>query len=80
MFWGDVRREHIGSGFRVIDVDKCDGCGTCLMLGCQAIQKQDGQVYIDAALCAGDACTICEQVCPKKAISPISTAATKELK
>jgi indolepyruvate ferredoxin oxidoreductase alpha subunit len=54
---------------RVVDTDKCTQCGTCLRLGCSAIQTKDGQVFIDATLCAGDICTICEQLCPKQAIS-----------
>jgi len=60
---------------RAVDVDKCDDCGICLRLGCPAIQKLDGQVYIDAALCVGDACTICEQLCPKKAIGSLPAVA-----
>ncbi len=58
------------SGQRSIDPDKCDNCGVCLRLGCPAIQKLDEKLYIDATLCAGDACTLCEQLCPKKAIAP----------
>jgi len=54
---------------RVINAEKCDQCGTCLLLGCPAIQSDDGQVFIDPALCVGDACTICEQLCPKQAIT-----------
>jgi indolepyruvate ferredoxin oxidoreductase alpha subunit len=54
---------------RVVDIEKCNQCGACLKLGCPAIQSRDGQVFIDATLCAGDICTICEQLCPKKAIS-----------
>jgi len=60
------------SGIRVVDIDKCDDCEVCLKIGCPAIQKLDEQIYIDATLCAGDACTICEQLCPKKAIGPLS--------
>ena len=60
------------SGVRTVDVDKCDNCEVCLKIGCPAIQKLDKQIYIDATLCAGDACTICEQLCPKKAIGPLS--------
>jgi len=55
---------------RVVDTEKCDQCGTCLMLGCPAIQSENGRVYIDAALCVGDACTVCQQICPRKAIAP----------
>ncbi len=54
---------------RVVDIEKCNQCGTCLKLGCPAIQSRDGQVFIEPTLCAGDICTICEQLCPKKAIS-----------
>jgi indolepyruvate ferredoxin oxidoreductase alpha subunit len=55
---------------RVVDTEKCNQCGTCLRLGCAAIQTSpDGRVFIDATLCAGDICTICEQLCPKQAIS-----------
>jgi indolepyruvate ferredoxin oxidoreductase alpha subunit len=54
---------------RVVNVEKCDKCGVCLRLGCPAIQSTDGRVFIDATLCAGDICTICEQLCPQKAIS-----------
>jgi len=60
------------SGVRTVDVDKCDNCEVCLKIGCPAIQKLDKQIYIDATLCAGDACTICEQLCPRKAIGPLS--------
>jgi indolepyruvate ferredoxin oxidoreductase, alpha subunit len=55
---------------RAVDTELCSQCGTCLKLGCSAIQTaKDGKVFIDASLCAGDICTICEQLCPKKAIS-----------
>ena len=57
-----------GTNARTIDVEKCDQCGTCLLIGCPAIQSETGQVYIDAALCVGEACTICQQLCPRKAI------------
>jgi len=54
---------------RKVDVALCSQCGACLKLGCPAIQSVDGQVSIEPSLCAGDICTICEQLCPKKAIS-----------
>ncbi len=62
------------NGQRAVEVEKCDDCETCLRIGCPAIQKLDEQVYIDATLCAGEACTICEQLCPKKAIGPLIPA------
>ena len=54
---------------RKVDIEKCNQCGTCLKLGCPAIQNKNGQVFIEPTLCAGDICTICEQLCPQKAIS-----------
>jgi indolepyruvate ferredoxin oxidoreductase alpha subunit len=59
------KRNHI----RVIDVEKCNQCGACLRLGCPAIQSSNRQVFIAPALCVGDACTLCEQLCPHQAIS-----------
>ena len=60
-------------GPRAVDADKCDGCGVCLKIGCPAILRENEQIYIDATLCAGDACTVCQQLCPQKAIEPLST-------
>jgi indolepyruvate ferredoxin oxidoreductase alpha subunit len=57
---------------RVVDTEKCNGCGICLMLGCPAIQIVNEQVYIDTTLCVGNACTICQQICPQQAIVPES--------
>jgi len=54
---------------RKVDTEKCSQCNYCLSLGCPAIQSADGQVFIEPSLCAGDICTICEQLCPQKAIS-----------
>jgi indolepyruvate ferredoxin oxidoreductase alpha subunit len=53
---------------RKVDTEKCVQCNYCLNLGCGAIQSADGQVFIEPTLCAGDACGICEQLCPQKAI------------
>jgi indolepyruvate ferredoxin oxidoreductase alpha subunit len=58
---------------RAIDSEKCNQCGVCLLLGCPAIQQNEsGQVFIDTALCVGTACTICQQLCPQRAIAPQS--------
>ncbi|MCX7912867.1 MAG: indolepyruvate ferredoxin oxidoreductase subunit alpha, partial [Dehalococcoidales bacterium] len=58
------RRENI----RRIDAERCDRCGVCLRLGCPAIQREGERILIEPTLCAGDICTICEQVCPHGAI------------
>lgn len=65
------------SGIRVINTEKCSQCGTCLLLGCPAIQKDNKRVYIDAGLCVGDACSICQQICPKQAITTQSETMVK---
>jgi indolepyruvate ferredoxin oxidoreductase alpha subunit len=49
-----------------IDNEKCKNCGTCLRLGCPAIQKKDGQTRITAETCVG--CGLCESVCAFGAI------------
>ncbi len=62
--------------------ENCNGCGTCLRLGCSAISRSDikdektGRLKsrIDPVLCVG--CSICAQVCPRKAI--VSTATENE--
>jgi len=56
------------SGPFSVDAEKCNECGMCLLLGCSAIQKMDEKIVIDPTLCAGDICTICEQVCARGAI------------
>lgn len=58
---------------RTIDSNKCDQCGTCLLAGCPAIQRENERIYIDTALCIGASCTICEQICARKAIRPLSS-------
>ena len=53
-----------------VDADKCIGCRKCIReLGCPAlILDSDGKkAKIDPSLCTG--CTLCEQICPVKAIS-----------
>ena len=53
-----------------VDPGRCIACGKCIReLGCPAIiLDSDGRkARIDASLCTG--CTLCEQVCPVKAIS-----------
>ena len=57
---------------RAIDAEKCNQCGTCLLIGCPAIQSENERFHIDTALCVGEVCTICEQLCPHRAIAPQS--------
>ena len=60
---------------RAVDAEKCNNCGTCLLLGCSAIQRDGERVFIEPSLCVGDACTVCEQLCPHRAIGVKGEAA-----
>ena len=60
----------------VIDQEKCNQCGACLLLGCSAIQSDNGEITIDPVLCVGGVCGVCRQVCPKHAIGEATTGAT----
>jgi len=57
---------------RYVDTARCNKCGVCLMIGCPAIQKKDDEIIIDQLSCMGDACAVCEQVCPRRAIAPLT--------
>jgi indolepyruvate ferredoxin oxidoreductase, alpha subunit len=54
-----------------IDTGKCNCCDVCLTLGCSAILKEGDKMSIDEALCIG--CSLCQQLCPQKAINPPSS-------
>ncbi|XUW99527.1 MAG: indolepyruvate ferredoxin oxidoreductase subunit alpha [Dehalogenimonas sp.] len=53
-----------------LSIEKCDDCGACLLIGCSAIvKKENGPITIDPAVCLGDNCTLCKQICPRGAIT-----------
>ncbi|MEL7562293.1 indolepyruvate ferredoxin oxidoreductase subunit alpha [Dehalogenimonas sp. 4OHTPN] len=55
---------------RIINTEKCDNCGACLLIGCSAIKKSESDgIIIDSGACVGGYCALCQQVCPKEAIS-----------
>jgi MinD superfamily P-loop ATPase len=55
-----------------IDVDKCDGCGLCISVcSCNIISLvNDKATIIPKNGCSGcrQWCTLCEDICPNKAI------------
>lgn len=52
-----------------VDEDKCIECGSCSKINCPAISSAGGKPVINTFLCNG--CTVCAQICPKKAIKVI---------
>ena len=48
-------------------VTGCRNCGACMRLGCPAIERGEGGVRINAALCNG--CGLCVSMCAFGAIS-----------
>jgi indolepyruvate ferredoxin oxidoreductase alpha subunit len=53
-----------------INAAKCTHCYVCLTLGCSAIREDNSGFLIDSQLCMGEGCTLCQQLCPQKAIGP----------
>jgi len=60
-----------------IEASLCDQCNVCLLLGCPAIQRNNGGIFIEASLCVGRGCTLCRQLCPRKAIYATEAAGVK---
>ncbi len=53
---------------QVVNADRCEGCGTCLELGCPALSMGQSVAAIDSTLCAG--CGLCLSSCAFDAIHP----------
>ncbi|TCK97839.1 indolepyruvate ferredoxin oxidoreductase alpha subunit [Natranaerovirga hydrolytica] len=50
-----------------IDKEQCMSCGLCMEIGCPSIQRKNGVIEINDALCCG--CELCVDVCPYGLIS-----------
>lgn len=64
---------------KAVDMDKCNNCGVCLLLGCSAIQRDGERVFIDTTLCVGDVCAVCQQLCARGAIGAQSEISARGL-
>ncbi len=49
-----------------VDLDKCNGCGLCMKIGCPALSLRVGKVEIDKTQCVG--CQVCMQMCHRDAL------------
>ncbi len=58
-------RSRLGPA-RIIDPGACAQCGSCVKLGCPAIESSDEGVRVNELLCLG--CGMCEQVCRLDAV------------
>lgn len=47
----------------VPNIEKCNGCGLCMQIGCPAISINEGKVRINETLCVG--CGVCTQLCKR---------------
>ncbi len=61
-------RARVSTEPLAVDAEKCNGCGSCLRLGCPAISRRDGKAVIDRNRCVGSRCGLCCQVCPVDAV------------
>ena len=68
-----LRNREAGKSPRFVDEELCINCGMCRKTGCPALSKNDAgdKSQLSAALCAGQVCNVCAQVCPKDAIKPL---------
>ncbi|MGQ9678230.1 MAG: indolepyruvate ferredoxin oxidoreductase subunit alpha [bacterium] len=51
---------------KTVNLEKCNGCRSCLALGCPAISFIDNKAFIVATSCTG--CGMCVEICPREAI------------
>ena len=61
-----VLYERTEKGYYLVDVDRCTGCGACLLLGCPAIYREGEKAVINHDLCT--ACGACTYLCRFDAI------------
>jgi indolepyruvate ferredoxin oxidoreductase alpha subunit len=67
--------KQLGQGKKTVfqvNQDKCKNHRNCVNdLGCPAFYIEQNQVKINPEMCTG--CSVCAQICPENAISPVKT-------
>ncbi len=51
-----------------VDLERCNGCGLCMKIGCPALSLREGKAEIDRTQCVG--CQVCMQMCHRDALLP----------
>ena len=68
-------KKKLTTGMRV-NQDKCKKCGSCLKLGCPALERDENKtVTVNSALCVS--CGLCKQVCKFSALEEFELESTK---
>jgi indolepyruvate ferredoxin oxidoreductase alpha subunit len=49
-----------------VDMEKCNACGLCFLLGCPAMEKAKDKPEINEVFCVG--CNVCAEICNRDAI------------
>ncbi len=49
-----------------VDQEQCNGCATCMRLGCPALSLRGEKAQVNPNVCTG--CELCLQVCPREAL------------
>jgi indolepyruvate ferredoxin oxidoreductase alpha subunit len=71
MLYAKSLKKARGRAFYV--TDRCQNHRACIDdLACFAFYLQDGRIKIDPDLCSG--CSVCAQICPEHAISPLKVS------
>ena len=52
-----------------VDLEKCNACGLCFLLGCPAMEKADGKPVINEVFCVG--CHVCAEICNREALQAL---------
>lgn len=52
-----------------VDLEACNACGLCFLLGCPAMEKAVGKPVINEVFCVG--CHVCTEICNREALKSL---------